>query len=142
MAREVAPDDGLLQALLPTVHGSQPVYLPITSTEALCPRLERLRLDRTRCSLDGIRDFVHTRLALCTSSQAEQSESAASTSANGVSRIRHLRVGTLYPRPPSDLIEDATQAQGRGMLEAELRALDVDAMILFSDYDHDLYYST
>ncbi|KAJ2911959.1 hypothetical protein MD484_g8452, partial [Candolleomyces efflorescens] len=141
LAREVAPDDGLLQALLPTVHASQPVYVPITSTEALCPRLERLRLDRTRCTLDGIRDFVHTRLALCTSSKGELEEAQASTSSTHecVSKIRYLRIETMYSQPLSDLIHDVSIAhEGHGMLEAELRALEMDAMILFSDDCHDL----
>ncbi|KAJ2921237.1 hypothetical protein H1R20_g15855, partial [Candolleomyces eurysporus] len=134
LLREVAPDDGLLQALLPTFHESQPSYTPAASTETRCPRLERLRLDRTRCSLDGIRDFVHTRLALCTSSQAAPFDVEASTPMNeGVSKLKHLRVGLLYPRPQSDIILGPTKFSGDGELEDDLRALGIDAMILFND---------
>jgi hypothetical protein len=95
---EVAPDDGILEAL-------QPSFPVVGTSKAIAgpnPRLEYVRFDRSKFTLQALQKLVKLR----SSTQAHGSGDLPSSRRSFLQRIH---VGLMYPRPDSEAEKFETQ---------------------------------
>ncbi|RXW11249.1 hypothetical protein EST38_g14606 [Candolleomyces aberdarensis] len=92
---EIVPDDTFLADLLPTFCYDIPVEFS-WDFDLLCPLLTHIRFDRAWFTLDGLKNFVNTRLSLAAVGAAYADNSIDYWDAVHVAKLKSVHVGFAY----------------------------------------------